>query len=348
MKKKKRNTILIVVAVAVAVGVAVILPLGVSTWLTSHPSDSDDDGASAADTVSVPSFNADSAYASIVKQCAFGPRVPGSDAQLRCADYIGSELKRMGYTVILQRTTVKAYDGTPLRCINIFATTDTAATDRILVTAHWDSRPWADHDPDESKRREPVLAANDGASGVAVIIELARAMQKQRPGIAVDFACLDAEDYGTPEWDKASAGDDDARTWCLGTQYFAANPPLPGYMPRYAINLDMVGGRGAKFMQEGFSKQYAPGVVSKVWAFAAEAGYSDFFPQQDGGYVTDDHLPLNEIAAIPTIDVIPCYKDYETSFGPTWHTTHDTPDNIDRNTLKAVGQTMLHVIYNER
>ena len=192
------------------------------------------------------------------------------------------------------------------------------------------------------------MAANDGASGVAVMLEIARVLHQQKPGVTVDFACLDVEDYGMPEWDKTGDEEKDEASWCLGTQYFAAHLPLPSTPPLYAVNLDMVGGRGARFYQEGFSKRYAPGIVAKVWDAAARAGYASTFPPEDGGYVTDDHLPLNEIAAIPTVDIIPCYKGAESSFGPTWHTTQDTPANIDTATLKAVGQTMLQLIYNEQ
>ena len=139
-----------------------------------------------------------------------------------------------------------------------------------------------------------------------------------------------------------------SNSWCLGSQYFAANLPFADYRPAYAVNLDMVGGKGALFYQEGFSARLAPGVVAKVWAAAEEAGYGSMFPKQPGGYVTDDHLSLIRIASIPAITVIPYYPNYAgSSFGPTWHTVNDTPANIDRNTLEAVGQTMLQLIYNE-
>ena len=334
-KKKIALAAVILVAAAAAAIICFALP-------------SADSGEEEKAAVNVPDFNADNAYNSIAAQCAFGPRVPNNEAHTKCADYIAGEFEKLGYTVVRQTAVLQRYDGVKMKSVNIFATADTVSDRRILLSAHWDSRPWADQDADEANYRTPVAAANDGASGVAVMLEIARAISQQKPGIAVDFVCFDAEDCGTPEWDKTGDTQADEATWCLGSQYFAANLPRPDYRPMYAVNLDMVGGKAARFLQEGFSKHYASGIVSKIWTAATDAGYSMVFPQQDGGYATDDHLPLNQIAGIPTVDIIPCYTDYENSFGPTWHTVNDTPENIDRNTLKAVGQTMLQVIYNEQ
>lgn len=336
---KKKTIFIILVA---------IIACAVVAWLLISNSNKEEETETETDSVSVPQFNASNAYTSIVKQCSFGARVPNTEAHDKCGEYIIAQLKACGLFVKEQRTTVNAFDGTPLKCLNIYATTDTSATQRILISAHWDSRPWADHDPDEN-HHTPVMAANDGASGVAVIIELARIIMRQKPGVAVDFVCLDAEDYGVPEWKKGVDEQKDSESWCLGTQYFAANLPMPNDLTRFAINLDMVGGKGAHFYEEGFSKRYAAPIVDKVWNAAEQAGYGSIFIKQDGGFVTDDHIPLNEIAGIPTIDVIPYYPDLtDGSFGPTWHTVSDTPENIDRNILLAVGQTMLQVIYNEK
>ena len=183
------------------------------------------------------------------------------------------------------------------------------------------------------------MGANDGASGVAVMLELARQIQQKNINVGIDFICLDAEDYGT---------DNDEDSWALGAQYWAANPHVAGYKARYGILLDMVGGQGARFMQEGFSLEYARSVVNKVWNAAEEAGYSSVFPRKQGGYITDDHGPINKIANIPTIDIIPYYEGTSCSFGPTWHTINDDVEHIDKSTLKAVGQTMMQVIYNEK
>lgn len=190
------------------------------------------------------------------------------------------------------------------------------------------------------------MAANDGASGVAVMLELARLLQNDTTlNIGVDFVCFDAEDYGTPQWATTPESGD---TWALGAQYWAENLPQ-GYEARYGILLDMVGGEGAKFYQEGVSKQYANEIVNKVWRTASQIGYGSFFPMNDGGMITDDHVPVNEKAGIPCIDIIAYYPDcQQSSFGPTWHTVNDTMEHIDPNVLKAVGQTLVQVLYSEQ
>ena len=189
------------------------------------------------------------------------------------------------------------------------------------------------------------MAANDGASGVAVMLEIARAIQKDTTlKVGVDFVCFDAEDWGTPQWTTAS---DDGDTWALGAQYWAEHLPK-GYEARYGILLDMVGGQGSQFYQEGVSKQYAPEIVNKVWRTASQIGYGSFFPMKDGAMVTDDHVPVNEKAGIPCVDIIAFFPDcQQSSFGPTWHTVNDTMDNIDANVMKAVGQTLVQVLFSE-
>ena len=341
--RKSGKSLKLLVSIAAVAAILAVLP-GAFLSCSDKPSKT----VPEKDTVSVMRFDADSAYAHIEAQCAFGPRVPNTEAHKLCGQYIVSRLKALGLAVKEQRMELEAYDGTKLECMNIFASTDTTAKKRILISAHWDSRPWADNDPDENNHKKPVLAANDGASGVAVMLELARAFMEDKPSVGVDFVCFDAEDYGVAQWDESNYPGDMSNSWCLGSQYFAANLPFADYRPAYAVNLDMVGGKGALFYQEGFSARLAPGVVAKVWAAAEEAGYGSMFPKQPGGYVTDDHLSLIRIASIPAITVIPYYPNYAgSSFGPTWHTVNDTPANIDRNTLEAVGQTMLQLIYNE-
>lgn len=293
-----------------------------------------------------PVFVADSAYAYCEAQCAFGPRIMNSDAHDRCGEWITGKFQSLGMTVQTQSAQLKGYDGTMLRSTNIIASYKPELTDRILVCAHWDSRPWADNDPDEANHHTPVMAANDGASGVAVMLELARLLGAQDSlAVGVDFVCFDAEDWGTPQWaDTPDSGD----TWALGAQHWAANPHKDGYKARFGILLDMVGGRGAKFYQEGMSKQFAPAIVDKVWEAAHTVGYGSMFPKAEGGMVTDDHIPVNEKLKIPTIDIINYYPDCEqSSFGPTWHTVSDTMENIDKNTLQAVGQTVVQVLFCE-
>ena len=291
-------------------------------------------------------FNADSAYNFCAIQCAFGPRTMNSEAHELCAQWIERQFCRYGCQVELQKADLKGYDGTILRSTNIIArSSQTGAARRILVCAHWDSRPWADNDPDEANWHKPVMAANDGASGVAVMLELARLLQLDDScAVAVDFICFDAEDWGVPQWSDATSPD----SWALGAQHWAESHRSAADNYQYAILLDMVGGQGAKFYREGFSMQHARTVVEKVWQAAAAAGYGSFFPCQDGGYVTDDHVPVNEKAGIPCIDIINHYPDCEqSSFGPTWHTVSDDMQHIDKNTLEAVGQTLVQVIFQD-
>ena len=292
-----------------------------------------------------PDFNADSAYIYLQEQCDFGPRTMNSTAHDKCEKWIIQKFEQYGCKVTTQKATLNGYDGTPLRSTNIMASYNPKATTRIMFCAHWDCRPWADNDPDSTNWHKPIVAANDAASGVGVMIELARILKGSGLELGVDFICFDAEDYGTPQWFE---GEDPGDTWALGAQYFANNLP-EGYAPRYGILLDMVGGVGAKFYREGMSMQYAPAIVKKVWNAARQVGYGSYFPKADGGMITDDHIPVNQTANIPCIDVIPYYPDCaQSSFGPTWHTIADNMDNIDKNTLKAVGQTMVQVLFTEK
>lgn len=292
-----------------------------------------------------PDFNADSAYIYLQEQCDFGPRTMNSTAHDKCEKWIIQKFEQYGCKVTTQKATLNGYDGTPLRSTNIMASYNPEATTRIMFCAHWDCRPWADNDPDSTNWHKPIIAANDAASGVGVMIELARILKGSGLELGVDFICFDAEDYGTPQWFE---GEDPGDTWALGAQYFANNLP-EGYAPRYGILLDMVGGVGAKFYREGMSMQYAPAIVKKVWNAARQVGYGSYFPKDDGGMITDDHIPVNQTANIPCIDVIPYYPDCaQSSFGPTWHTIADNMDNIDKNTLKAVGQTMVQVLFTEK
>ena len=300
------------------------------------------------DTVALvgPTFSADSAYAFAARQCGFGERTMNSKAHDLCGQWIADKFRQFGMRVTMQDADLKGWNGTMLRSRNIIASYRPEATTRILLCAHWDSRPWADNDPDSANWRKPVMAANDGASGVAVMLEVARAISGDTTlQVGVDFVCFDAEDWGTPQWAQVP---DDADSWALGAQYWAEHLPQ-GYEARYGILLDMVGGQGARFYQEAVSKQYASEIVNKVWRTAAQIGYGSFFPMRDGAMITDDHVPVNEKAGIPCIDIIPFYADcQQSSFGPTWHTVSDTMDNIDPNVLKAVGQTMVQVLYSEQ
>ena len=297
-------------------------------------------------TATGPTFNADSAYMFCQQQCDFGPRTMNSEAHEKCAEWIVGKFKEYGCEVTEQKAVLTGYDGTKLNSTNIIASIYPERTTRILLCAHWDSRPWADNDEDEKNHHTPVMAANDGASGVAVMIELARIIRQDSSlNVGIDFVCFDAEDWGTPQWDNSANSES---SWALGAQYWAKNPHKARYEARYGILLDMVGGEGAHFYREGMSERYASKIVDKVWNAAKSIGYGSIFVDSKGGYVTDDHVPVNDFLHIPTIDIIPYYPDCErSSFGPTWHTINDTMEHIDKNTLQAVGQTVVQVIYSE-
>jgi len=296
-------------------------------------------------TVSVPEFSADSAYKFTQNQVDFGPRVPNTVAHEACAGYLSAELKKSGAEVIEQKADLTAFDGTVLKSTNIIGSFNPKAVTRILLFSHWDSRPWADHDPKPANRKKPVMAANDGASGVGVLLEMARLMGKQQPDVGVDIIFFDSEDYGAPENIKSENSEE---TWCLGTQYWAKNPHVQGYTARFGILLDMVGGKNATFYREQASDYYAGSVVSNVWSQAKSLGFGRYFVDQKGGAITDDHIYVNQIIGIPSIDIIQYDPNSKSGFGFYWHTTLDTMDNVDKNTLKAIGMTLMHVVYNEK
>lgn len=297
-------------------------------------------------TVKAPEFDADSAYAYVQAQADFGPRVPNTQAHRDCGEYLAKQLEKFGAKVYNQYADLKAWDGTILKARNIIGAYKPDNKKRVMLCAHWDSRPYADYDADEKNHRKPILGVNDGASGVGVLLEIARQIQKQSPELGIDIIFFDAEDYGTPIW---HTGPYVAHDWCLGSQYWGRTPHVQGYYARYGILLDMVGGKGNTFYYEPYSYRTARKHVKNIWKKAQESGYGNYFIQQEGAEVTDDHLYVNELARIPCVDII----NYDptctqSSFGPYWHTTNDTMENIDRNTLKAVGQTVMEVIYNEK
>ncbi len=283
-----------------------------------------------------PNFNADSAYYFMQKQVDFGPRITASSASLKCADYIAAQFEKFGATVVKQKGTVTNWDKRKLNIVNIIAQTNPKASKRILITAHWDSRPYADNDPVEANKTKPVLAADDGASGIGVMLEMARIIQANKLDIGVDFMCFDAEDLGKPEFEDS---------YCLGTQYWGKNQVPLNYKAQYAINLDMVGGKGAKFVWENNSVTQGESILRLVWGKAALLGNSNTFQFLQSGAIIDDHVYVNKYTQIPAIDII--HYNQETGFPAWWHTVNDNMNNIDQNTLKAVGQTLLEVIYTE-
>ena len=294
-----------------------------------------------------PTFQADSALDCIKAQCAFGPRVTGSAASKACGDWIVAEFTRRGCTVEEQKGEVTTWDGTKLTARNITARYRPEAKRRLMLCAHWDSRPWADNDDDETKHHTPVTAANDGASGVAVMLEIARLLHETGDlGCGVDFVCFDAEDMGTPQWADGDS-DRETSTWCLGSQMWSERMKGEKEKPVFAILLDMVGGYGATFSKESTSVRYAGDVVDEIWRTAGQIGYGHFFPVRDGGGVEDDHVYVNR-AGIPCVDIIPYHEYGPSVFGPTWHTAGDTPERISTQVLEAVGQTVLQVLYNRQ
>lgn len=294
-------------------------------------------------TSKAPTFEADSAYTYVANQVAFGPRVPNSKAHKQCGDYLAAELTRFGAQLYVQEANLKAYDGTLLEARNLIGSYNPEQSKRVLLFAHWDSRPYSDHDPDPANLRKPLEGADDGASGVGVLLEIARQLGQQAPNIGVDILFCDAEDYGTPEF----VDDYQPDTWCLGSQFWAKNPHVKNYKAEFGILLDMVGGKGATFFREFQSMRSAAPIVQMVWSKARDLGYGKFFINADGGAITDDHQYVISGRGIPSIDIINYDPDTETGFASYWHTQKDNMDNIDRETLKAVGQTVLEVIYNQ-
>ncbi len=292
--------------------------------------------------VKIPTFNADSAYAYVQAQVDFGPRTPNSKAHKACGDYLINYMKNYGADVYVQETILTGFDGKKLNARNIIGSYNAEKTTRILLLAHWDTRPWSDHDPDPANRNKALDGANDAGSGVGVLMEIARQLNQQLPTIGVDILLTDMEDYGEPQWHP---GEHKTESWCLGSQHWANNPHIPGYRAKYGILLDMVGAPNATFPKEEYSMNYAPFVVEKVWNEAKANGFGNYFINKRGGAITDDHVPINQVLGIPTIDII-YYTD--NGFGSYWHTQNDTMENIDKGTLRAVGQTLLGVIYKEK
>ncbi len=295
--------------------------------------------------INVPAFNSDRAYSYVSQQVAFGPRVPGSPAHAKCADWLQSELKRHGAEVTAQPITVKLYNNNVVKGINIIGSFNPTNSKRIMLSSHWDSRPFSDYDSDPKNHDKAIDGANDGASGVGVLLEVARAFSQSKPSIGVDIVFWDVEDWGEPKDAQNVAKED---TWGLGSQFWSKNPHKIGYSARYGILLDMVGASNATFYMEGFSQQFAPNIVKKVWDVAASLGYSNYFIMEEANPIMDDHYYVNKYANIPTIDIIHQDKNSKTGFFPYWHTQQDNMEKIDRKTLQAVGETLLHTVFREQ
>ena len=293
-------------------------------------------------------FSADSAYTYIAQQLAFGARVPGTEAHEACGDWLVSELARHGAQVKSQHGTMPNYAGKPQAIRNIVALLEGNTAHAILLCAHWDCRPWSDEEELYENRFEPVMGANDGASGVGVILEMVRQLSIRKskgefvPSVQVVF--FDCEDMGTPNHYTGTQRDN---TWCLGSQYWAQQLKIQNskFKINYGILLDMVGDPSATFPREYFSMQYAGSYVERLWREASKLGYGRYFVQQATYYpITDDHYYVNTMAGIPCLDIIDYKMNTETGFAHWWHTQHDDIQNINKQTLQAVGETVLTTI----
>ena len=290
----------------------------------------------------IPKFNSDSAYYFVKKQVSFGPRVISSNAWKECAFWLEKKLKSYTENVIIQEAKITTYDRKTHTLKNIIASFNKEKNNRIALFAHWDSRHIADHDT--QNQHLPILGANDGGSGVGVLLELARHFSNQKPKIGIDIILFDAEDYGQPENSSFPIMKD---SWCLGSQHWSKNPHKTNYYAKYGILLDMVGAKNATFRHEEISSFFAPNILEKVWKTGHRLGFRDYFVYDKAPQIVDDHYYVNTITGIPTIDIIEYDPTTKNNFNKHWHTHKDDMRNINKNTLNAVGQTLLEVIYNE-
>jgi glutaminyl-peptide cyclotransferase len=295
--------------------------------------------------VNVPAFNADSAYNYTKAQVDFGPRIPGTKAHKECLDFIVAELEKDSLHPIIQKSIARTFDGKKFEFDNVIVHSQPKNNVRIMLCTHWDTRPWADLDSADINK--PFDGADDGASGVGMLLEIAHHLKDAN--IGVDLVFFDLEDYGQ-QW---GVNDEDTKyprqddTWCLGSQFWAKNLPNDYIMPRYGILLDMVGGKNALFPMEGTSMKYAPQIVNKIWDLAASIGYGSYFTHDRTVETDDDHKYVNELAKIPTIDIVA--YDVKAHDYPYFHHKHtDAMNVIDKTTMKVVGTTLLNVIYREK
>jgi len=287
----------------------------------------------AIEQATVPTFDAQQAFTYLTTQTDLGPRNPGSKGHDACLKYLQGELSKYAEAVTVQNFTGADHKGKQHQLTNVVSSFNLQATDRILLTAHWDSRPWADEDKDPKKQTTPVLGANDGASGVAVLLEIARLLKQNPPPIGVDMVLFDGEDMG-----KSGSTD----TWCLGSKHFARSK-APGFNPRFAVNLDMVGDAMLAIPREQYSEEYAPDVMNLIYSTARALSIPQFV-EKPGRPTYDDHIPLNE-ANIRAVDLIDF--DYPDESNRYWHTSEDTPDKCSPQSLEAVGTVLLHIIYSK-
>jgi len=291
----------------------------------------------------VPNFEEDSAYNYIAKQVSFGPRVPNTDAHEKCAIFLEKKMQSFDAEVIIQKGFVTKYDGVKLEIKNIIAQFAPEKKERILLFTHWDSRFIADQCLDSNQVKVPIDGANDGASGVGVLMEIARIIGEHKPDIGVDIIFFDAEDQGEPSFLNKM----NEKSWCLGTQYWCNNLHKKNYSAKYGISLDMVGSKNAKFAKEDNSRYFEGYLTKNIWKIGQELGYSEYFINELQKGILHDHVFVSQMGGIRSVLIVEYSSHNKNGFGDFWHTHNDNIDVIDKNTLKAVGQTVLTAIYRE-
>jgi hypothetical protein len=298
--------------------------------------------------VEVPDFNVDSAYFFVEKQIKFGPRVPNTEAHKIAGNYLVNQFKKYGAIVVEQNFVATTFDNQRLDLKNIIASFYPGYSNRVLLAAHWDTRPFADKD--KQNKNASIDGANDGASGVGVLLEVARVLSlSDSLQVGVDIILFDGEDWGERDGEEESVVLPEGvySWWCLGSQYWSENKHKKNYSASFGILVDMVGAKRSQFFREGVSMEFAPKIVEKVWSTAHRIGYSDYFVKQNVPSITDDHVFVNQLAKIPMIDIVP-FQAGIGFFGEYHHTQEDNLSLISKETLKAIGATLLHVIYYEK
>ncbi len=282
---------------------------------------------------SIPQFSAQRAFDDLVRQTSFGPRSPGSQAHQKCLSFFQSTLSSLADTVITQQFSYRSYKGDQYLGNNVIARFNLFQKERIILTAHWDTRPWADADNNSANHTKAILGANDGASGVAILLELSRIFKSNPLPVGVDIVLFDGEDVGQTG---------NSESYCQGSQYFARNLPAGSF--RYAINLDMVGDKNLEIKRESNSDSYASSLMDRIFSTARALGVTQFVDERIGG-IYDDHIPLNKVS-IPAVDLIDF--DYPDATNKHWHTLEDTVDKCSPESLEAVGTVLLNIIYGQR
>jgi hypothetical protein len=335
MRKSKPKQLAIITVCGLVFAALIVIPLLNSTKKNKGTTPPTEEPV----MMNAPVFNEDSAYQFIQKQVDFGPRVTNTEGWRNCGNWLQEKLSSYCDTLFVQTADMRTADGRKLSIENYIGSFNPDHPKRIIVCAHWDTRHISDHDPDSTKRQLPIPGADDGGSGVGVALEIARQIHLTGIDFGVDIILFDAEDWGIPDMEDS---------YCLGSQYWSVKPHRQNYRAVYAILLDLVGGKDSKFAMEMFSMKFAENVVRKVWRTAHDLGYGAWFLYKETGAVADDHYYINYLANIPAIDIIANSSTTRSGFPPYWHTQADDMNIIGKNTLKAVGQTVLQVLYNEQ